>query len=130
AGSGRLGMGAQTELQADGHRVRLCRPLLTSTRTELEDVLSIAGVSPLIDPSNVDLRFLRNAIRHEVIPVLERVSPGFESTLLRAAALHERDANYCDTVALDAFEAICLMGADSEVVAERRMLRQLHPAIA
>lgn len=43
-----------------------------------------ASVDYIVDPSNKDLRFSRNRIRHCVIPELLQVNPGLHSVVLRA----------------------------------------------
>lgn len=45
-------------------------PILDLRRSETESVCAIEGITPFIDPSNVDQRFMRNRVRHEVLPLL------------------------------------------------------------
>ncbi len=69
---------------------RILRPLLYIPRADLELFLEACGVSPLSDPSNDDRRYLRNRVRHEILPLLLRENPAF---LEQAVALH-RSAAY------------------------------------
>lgn len=66
------------------------RPLLHVTRTALRASATEAGVPFVDDPANADLRYLRNRVRLEILPALERAQPGFRSWVLsigeRAAA--------------------------------------------
>lgn len=67
------------------------QPLLDVTREEVEAFCRSLGLRPRRDPMNEDTRLLRAAIRHEAIPMLERIT-GREvrATLARTAAvLHE-----------------------------------------
>lgn len=70
------------------------RPLLCVSR---QDVLRYAGARRLRwidDPSNTSLAFLRNRVRHEVLPALRQVEPELDRHLLelaRAAADWRRD---------------------------------------
>ena len=58
------------------------RPLLGVTRGTVRD-RALAGKIPFLeDPSNADLRFLRNRARLELLPALERSQPGFRAWLL------------------------------------------------
>src|SRR5919204_332294 len=53
------------------HRIgRVIRPLLRVRRAQIVTYLSRAGVVWREDPTNHDLKFLRNRIRHEVLPLL------------------------------------------------------------
>ncbi len=51
-------------------RGRIIRPLIELRRQALRDALLTDGVEWLEDPSNRDLKFLRNRIRHELLPLL------------------------------------------------------------
>lgn len=53
-------------------RGRLLRPLLEVTRADVRWYLGDLGVSPIEDPSNGDLHFARNRVRHLIVPLLER----------------------------------------------------------
>ncbi len=50
----------------------LIRPLLETTRTEVEDYLRSRGIAWRDDASNRDPRFARNRIRHQLLPQLAR----------------------------------------------------------
>jgi tRNA(Ile)-lysidine synthase len=51
-------------------RGRIIRPLIEIRREALRDALTAAGVEWIEDPSNRDPKFLRNRIRHELLPLL------------------------------------------------------------
>jgi len=74
--------------------VWLIRPLLSRSRREIEAFLALRRVKARRDPSNDSRAFLRNRIRHELIPLLERkYNPGTRELLARAAqTLGEEDA--------------------------------------
>ena len=52
--------------------IRIIRPLIACSRKEVEAFLKSHGLRPLHDKSNDSARYLRNRIRHELIPFLER----------------------------------------------------------
>ena len=65
----------------------LIRPLLNVCKADLLAYLADKGVAFCSDSSNNDLRFLRNRIRHELLPLLEeRYDPGIRQALLKTAA--------------------------------------------
>ena len=66
---------------------QLIRPLLTTPRKEIEAYLAYYGLPYREDRSNGDDSFARNRVRHQVIPVLEELCPGF---VLRAASASAR----------------------------------------
>jgi tRNA(Ile)-lysidine synthase len=55
-------------------RGRVIRPLLAERRAALRSLLLDARLVWIEDPSNRDLRFLRNRVRHQLLPALERAS--------------------------------------------------------
>ena len=70
--------------------VRSCfiRPLIEIRRREIEAELEGAGLAWVEDPSNRDPKFLRNRIRHDLLPFLAAsYNPRISEALCRAAAL-------------------------------------------
>jgi len=69
------------------------RPLLGIRRNELREFLHSIDQSHREDSSNLDLRFTRNRIRHELLPMLDSFNPRIAEVLNRlsqqAAELHE-----------------------------------------
>ena len=53
------------------------RPLLSVSRAMVDDYLRLRAVSFVDDPSNARPDFLRNRVRHELLPAFERSAPGF-----------------------------------------------------
>jgi tRNA(Ile)-lysidine synthase len=74
--------------------IALWRPFLDVDPSEIEAFVERLGVGVIEDPSNEDRRFRRNAIRHEVLPMLERVVPGATGNLARFGSLVVDDDNY------------------------------------
>ncbi|HTG46353.1 MAG TPA: tRNA lysidine(34) synthetase TilS [Actinomycetota bacterium] len=72
---------------------RLVRPLLDVTRAEVEAFCRSLRLSPRRDPTNADTRLLRNAIRREAIPAIERATGrSVTKTFARTADHLRRDA--------------------------------------
>jgi len=68
-------------------RTHLVRPLIDTSRRDIERYLRARGASPCDDASNRDVVIPRNRIRHEVLPLLEsRFSPRVRDALARTAA--------------------------------------------
>jgi tRNA(Ile)-lysidine synthase len=67
------------------------RPLIETHRSEIEAHCRARGLAWVEDPSNRDLRFLRNRIRHQLLPLLGEVcAPNPVESLCRSAALARR----------------------------------------
>lgn len=72
------------------------RPLLAITRAETSRCCEQYGLQPCIDSSNADIRFLRNRIRLELIPLLRQYNPEIDEALVRLADLAGEDADFID----------------------------------
>lgn len=82
------GEGAEREGRpADALPLTLIRPLLATTRAEVLAYCAEHGLQPRHDPSNTDVRYTRNRLRHGVLPALERENPNLRATLARTAAV-------------------------------------------
>ena len=79
-------------------RGRLIRPLLDMTRAETREYCRAHGLSWREDPSNADPRFTRARVRHDLLPLLERVAPGAERTIAETARLLREEAEALDAL--------------------------------
>ncbi len=104
-GSGLRGLGGILP-----RREEIIRPLLTATRREVEDYLRDLSLPHMEDSSNLSDDYTRNRIRHQILPVLEDISPGFP-------------ARMADTAALLRADEVCLTGQAREL-ADRAVPRE------
>jgi len=86
-GAGSRGLGAMRWRDETG----FVRPLLWATKREIIDYLNEIDQSYLEDPTNEDLTYTRNLIRHEVFPVIESNSPGAIQKIAEAAETFARE---------------------------------------
>ena len=75
----------------------IIRPLLEVTRDQILGYLKEAGLSHRHDSSNDKLVYRRNQVRHQLLPVLKRMSPSSVQALCRLADLCREDHRYLDT---------------------------------
>jgi tRNA(Ile)-lysidine synthase len=78
----------------------LWRPLLNESREVIEAYVAKLGLVPVEDSSNEDTTLRRNALRHEVLPVMESCVPGAEAALARYAALAAEDDRALEAMAV------------------------------
>ena len=88
-GAGLPGWSGMADLQRDHAllptTVTLARPLLDCSRKQLEQIAHELSISHIIDESNGDTRYKRNAIRHEIFPLIEQHFEGFTQALARSS---------------------------------------------
>jgi tRNA(Ile)-lysidine synthase len=74
---------------------RIIRPLLGASGTEVEAYLTALGQAWREDETNLDHRFARNRVRHELLPLLEReYNPNLRQVLSDAAELARAEEEY------------------------------------
>lgn len=110
-GAGATGLAAMTPRSG-----RYVRPLLFLTRKEIEGYLRARGLSWRTDSSNADTAFLRNRIRHELIPHLARFNPDISRRLATTAELLAADEEVLEAAAADALERARREGAGGSVL--------------
>jgi len=66
-------------------RDNIIRPLLRLTRDEVLAYCEANSIAYRVDSSNRDLRFTRNRIRHEALPLLRQIQPNVVQALARLA---------------------------------------------
>ena len=59
----------------------IVRPLLSVSRLEIEQYLKDRGLVFREDSSNASVKYLRNKIRHELIPLLAQMNPSIQQTV-------------------------------------------------
>ncbi len=91
----------------------LLRPLLTTTRAEIEEYCREHSLNPIIDPSNEDTTYFRNRLRHELLPHLTSYNPQIASRLQHLAAVTAADYELLETLAQEKWVEIAKeSGAD------------------
>ncbi len=73
---------------------RIVRPLIEITRGEILAYLHEKGLNWMEDPSNRDPRFLRNRIRHQLLPLLQQYQPDLIPLLSRTAEIFRQDEEW------------------------------------
>lgn len=64
----------------------IIRPMLFATRQEISEYCDQHGIKYREDRSNEETKYIRNKIRHLIIPLLKEINPSIESTLNETAA--------------------------------------------
>ncbi|MEC4686025.1 MAG: tRNA lysidine(34) synthetase TilS [Nitrospirota bacterium] len=74
----------------------IIRPLIMVERKEIEKYLDEKGIGFVIDTSNLKQDYLRNRLRHEVIPLLKKYNPNLTGTLCRTANILREENEYME----------------------------------
>lgn len=110
--------------------MKFIRPLTEFTRQQIEAFLTSIDVVPRHDSTNTDTRYLRNRIRHELIPRLESdYNPNIKAVLSRTANVLGVESEYLDTIAHKAFETCQIQVSQENIILDREKFRQHHIAL-
>ncbi len=123
-GSGMIGLSGMAYRNERGY----VRPLLDITRIEIEQYLRNRTLEWRDDASNSDTLYLRNRIRHHLLPLLEEYNPDIRSTLTATASIIAGDEALLEELTEQAFIESCQAG-DGRVVCAIGQLRRLDPAL-
>jgi len=100
AGGGGLGGMQWRSASPADERISLIRPLLDVPRAELAAFARQNRIPYREDATNLSTDFLRNRIRHELLPLLRRhYQPGLNKTILRVMDIAAADSNLIGALA-------------------------------
>ena len=123
-GCGRNGMTGMSRRQG-----RIVRPLLGLRKQELTDFLTERGIPFCIDSSNLDRRFLRNRIRLDLLPMLERqFNPSIRRTVLQTMDILREEEDLLGRLGDQAMPPLPETPAD-RLALPLSSLKACHPAI-
>ena len=110
-GAGVAGLaGMPAEFERFG--VRFVRPLLGMSAQAIREELDARGIAYINDPSNSDLTYTRNKIRHRLLPVLAEVFPQYRETFGRSA---RNMALAQEVLTQAAMQLIAIVGSPPEI---------------
>ncbi len=107
----------------------LVRPLLAVNRAAIEKYLEENSLSYCIDSSNYDLSFLRNRVRHELIPYLQKeFNPRIIDNLDRLGSIAREENEAMETQTDKLMASAVLIKEEEQVVIDNQVFKKLHPA--
>ena len=126
-GSGLNGLTGMSVVQSE-YAIPVVRPLLDVTKENLLAYIGTKHISYCVDPTNEDVRYQRNRIRHRIIPELEAVNPAVVDAIVRLGSSVNEDVMVISDLTSRTFDKLVSIGKD-EVRISRRALRQEPLAI-
>jgi tRNA(Ile)-lysidine synthase len=102
--------------------VQLARPLLDIDRAALEAYVRDQKLSFREDATNRDTAFLRNRVRHDLIPSLKQYQPGVEQTISRLMQIARADSDLVGRLAQDWLERRSVPFHTLESAVQRRCI--------
>jgi tRNA(Ile)-lysidine synthase len=108
---------------------QVIRPLLFANRKDIEAYVENKGVEYREDMSNAEEKYLRNKIRHQIIPVMQEVNPSFRPTLKMFFSNMQATADlYLDAIRRAKIKCVTYEN-DSLRINISRLLGTQHPEV-
>lgn len=125
-GTGTAGLRGVLPVTPDG----LVRPLLECSRPEIEQFAHLAGLTWREDRTNADPQFVRNRIRHRLLPAIQaEYSPAIREILSATAAVARDEEEYWARK-VNRLTAKMLLRRGRSVLLNADEIRPLQPAVA
>ncbi|MFO7753112.1 MAG: tRNA lysidine(34) synthetase TilS [Desulfobacteraceae bacterium] len=110
-----------------GHIVR---PFIRCTKDEIREFLDLLGQGYVTDSSNSDSSFLRNRVRHNLIPHLEtEYNPSIKKSLNRLGTILKEENDWMESHVSECRDRILLDTSDGRVVLDLDGFNSFHPAV-
>jgi len=107
--------------EVDG--VRLLRPMLGVRRADVRAYCARRGLAFHDDPSNDDPAFLRNRVRHDLLPRLDRIAPGAVGAIGRFADAAAADLELVERAVDAGWTRVVVERCAEEVAIDRPCFR-------
>ncbi|MGI6492697.1 MAG: tRNA lysidine(34) synthetase TilS [Pelotomaculum sp.] len=125
-GSGITGLKGILPVRPEGY----IRPLLSVRRCEIESYCLAAGLKFRTDSTNREDIYLRNHIRHHLIPCLEKeYNPGIVPALLRLGDLCREEDRYLQEQAGKAYAVVLIYKNEGGLALDLSGLAHMDPAM-
>lgn len=127
-GAGLAGLSGIPPVRSEGD-VRYIRPLLDCSR---EEILAYAHDNRLEyrdDPTNREVKFLRNRVRWELLPLLRKYNPNVLETVARAEETLRKANQYLQRVAEKEFQRALVRENSEEIALNRHRVSALEELI-
>jgi tRNA(Ile)-lysidine synthase len=122
-GSGPLGLSGIPPVRDD----TIVRPLMGLSRSRIIDFLAENEIQYVSDVSNEDDRFIRNRIRHRLIPELkEKYNPKIVEILNRQSSVIRDEEEWIETIIQPIFDQVVTDTKDDSVSVSVKKINSLH----
>lgn len=124
------GSGARGLVGIEPVRRPFIRPLIAVTRSEINSWAATSSIKYVKDSSNQSRKYLRNRLRLDLIPFIEKeYNPGFKDALVRAASSLSADEAYLAGEAAKALKGALKAKKRGSVTLDRQALLKLDESI-
>ncbi len=125
-GSGPLGLSGIPPVREG----KIIRPLMGLTRSDIMAYLQDAGLDFVIDGSNADTTYLRNRVRHRLLPLLkEEYNPAVTGSLNRLSEISRSEEEWMNSLVAPLFQSCVVASEENRLTLAVSRLKGHHPAV-
>jgi tRNA(Ile)-lysidine synthase len=130
-GAGLRGLGGMTwQTAVPGHNhLKLIRPLLWASRAQIEMYCKEHDLVSREDATNQDTTMVRNAIRHDILPDLQKLNANIERGLGQLADIARVENDYIEQQLHEFVARTAVQRFEGRIAVNRTVFRNLHPAL-
>ncbi|MBW2219115.1 MAG: tRNA lysidine(34) synthetase TilS [Deltaproteobacteria bacterium] len=108
----------------------IVRPLIHSSRKEIEKFIQKRDLRHVLDASNQDSRYLRNRIRNSLLPILEEsYNPGIKENLNRLSNIITDEEDWISTFVETEFKKNVVVAKDKSLLFAVSWIEGIHLAL-
>ncbi len=96
-------------------RSHIIRPLIEIERTDIESYLNTGGISFVIDSSNLKNDYVRNRIRHAIMPAVKALNGNAVKAMSRSADIFRDEEKYFDIMVTKALMRLISRKTDAMI---------------
>ena len=97
---------------------KIIRPLLGVSKKEIEEYLNKFNVPHVVDQTNFDDKYTRNAIRLNILPEIEKVFPEVQNSISRFSKIAKLEDDYMQNEAL---KLMCILSPTKFIYAHENI---------
>ena len=107
----------------------IIRPILCLGRDEIEEVLRGNGIDWVTDKTNLEDKYARNRIRHNILPEAESVAPGAVKHICEVADKLAETEEFLEKLEAECLADCSISEKDNEIVLDAKKLSAFHSVI-
>lgn len=101
----------------------IVRPLLPFTRDEIEQYAKEHNIAWREDSSNASDKYLRNKIRHQLVPILKELNPSFYGSFNNTLDSLQQTASLADDAAIMVYQQVVTEMPQSKTIDLKQLLK-------
>lgn len=107
----------------------IVRPLLFASKTEILSYANQFQLAYRTDSSNVEVKYKRNFIRHELVPKFEKLNPDFINTMLENMTHMKASASIVEEFCQKKFQEYCTYNKEHLYIDTLQLEKDIHKNI-